>query len=184
MAHAMARHDTFGAVNRNDFADNQMRTRSLVAKFSRPVMAAFKMYGWLSDAAWANQRRWQRVKSDFRDLADGAREPFRACLDLSCHSLGHRIDDVFLRFEHVMDRVLQSIVTFVSNETKQRWRDRNDNELAKRRCIEYPLAAKGRNESDGTRDHCPHQKFVPIGLGEARKIELGIVRMKHGLGIS
>ena len=105
-------------------------------------------------------------------------------MDLSCHSLGHRIDDVLLRFEHVTDRVLQSIFTFVSNETKQRWRDRNDNELAERRCIEYPLAAKGRNESDGTRDHCPHQKFVPIGLGEVRKIELGIVRMKHGLGIS
>ena len=87
-------------------------------------------------------------------------------------------------FEHVADSILQSIFTFVSHKAKKRWRDRNDNELAERRGVEHTLAAKRRNESDGTRNHRSHQKFVEIGLGEARKIELRIIRMNHGLGFS
>src|SRR5258708_31292669 len=124
------------------------------------------------------------MKSDFCDFADGTRETLRARLDLGCHALGIRVDDVLLRFEHVTDRVLQSIFTFVSHEAKKRWRDRNDNELAERRRVEHTLVAKGRNESDGTRNHRSHQKFVAIGLGETRKIELRIIRINHGLGTS
>ena len=45
VTNTMTRHHAFGAVDGDDFADNQMRARSLVAKFSRPVQAAFKMDG-------------------------------------------------------------------------------------------------------------------------------------------
>src|SRR5246127_245430 len=124
------------------------------------------------------------MKPDFSDFADGGREVLRARLNLSRHALGNRVYDVLLRFEHVTDRVLQSLFAFVSHEAKKRWRDRNDNELAERRCVEHTLAAKGRNESDGTRNHRSHQKLVAIGLGESRKIELRMIRMNHGLGIS
>src|SRR6201993_2769760 len=120
------------------------------------------------------------MKPDFSDFADGGREVLRARLNLSRHALGNRVYDVLLRFEHVADRVLQSIFTFVSHEAKKRWRDRNDNELAERRSVEHTLAAEGRNESDGTWNHRSHQKFVAIGLGEARKVELRIIRMNHG----
>src|ERR1700730_14053590 len=124
------------------------------------------------------------MKSDLCDLADRTRKTLRARLDLSCHTLGNRVDDVLPRFEHVADRVLQSTFAFVSHEAKKRWRDGNDNELAERRCVEHALTAKGRNESDGTWNHRSHQKFIAIGLGEARKVELRIIRMNHGLGTS
>jgi hypothetical protein len=66
----MTRHHAFGAVDGDDFADNQMRARSFVSKLGCPMQAAFKMDGRLRDSAWADQRRWQRMKSDFRDFAD------------------------------------------------------------------------------------------------------------------
>src|SRR6266404_5569224 len=109
------------------------------------------------------------MKSDFRDFADRARETLRARLDLSCHALGNRVDDVLLRFKHVTDRVIQSIFTFMSHETKKGWGDLNDNNLDGGRCVEHALMSKGRNKSDGTLDHRSHQKFVAIGLAEARK---------------
>src|ERR1700745_3911463 len=54
VTHTMARHHTFSAVDRNDFADNQKRTRPFVPKLRCPVQATFKMDGRLRDAAWAD----------------------------------------------------------------------------------------------------------------------------------
>src|ERR1700746_3138373 len=87
MTHTMARHHTFSAVDGDYFADDQMRARSFVPELGSPVQATFKVDGRLRDAARADKRRRQRVKSDFRDLADRAREALRARLDLSCHAL-------------------------------------------------------------------------------------------------
>src|SRR5258708_24986506 len=55
MAHTVARHHACGAVDCDDFADNQMRARSFVSKLRCPVQAAFKMDGRLRDAARTDQ---------------------------------------------------------------------------------------------------------------------------------
>ena len=45
MTYTVARHHAFGAVDGDDFADNQMRARSFVSKLRCPVQAALKMDG-------------------------------------------------------------------------------------------------------------------------------------------
>ena len=142
MTNAMARHHAFGAVDGNDFANDQMRVRSLVSELLRPVQAAFEMHGRLRNARRANQSRWQDMKANFLDFADRTRKALRARLDLSRHALGNRVDDVLLRLEHVADRILQPVFTFVRHETKQRRRNRDDHILAERRRVEHALAAQ------------------------------------------
>src|ERR1700751_1621597 len=97
MTDTMARHHAFRAVDGNDFANDQMRARSLVPELLRPVQAAFEMHGRLRNARRANQSRWQDMKANFLDFADRTRKALRARLDLSRHALGNRVDDVLLR---------------------------------------------------------------------------------------
>jgi hypothetical protein len=59
-----------GALYGDDFSDNQMRARSLMAKLDRLVLAKFEMNRRFHDPSGPDESRWQGAEADFSAFAD------------------------------------------------------------------------------------------------------------------